>query len=113
MGIAIQRPYRSPTASLAPATCPLANHPHTLYQSLFIIEMYSKLALIATAGLAIFATAAPTAFVARGDAGTVCCNTKQMSNSPQATKILGLLGVVVEVVQELGLDCLDIVGSNW
>ena len=72
--------------------------------------MLSKLAIVATAAFAIFASAAP---LARRDSGDVlCCNSKTSSNSAQATQLYGLLGVVV---QEIGIDCVPIavLGSVW
>jgi hypothetical protein len=77
--------------------------------------MFPKLAIVATAALAIFAAAAPAAPLARRGGDVLCCDTKTASNSPSAQKILGLLGVVIDAVQSIGIDCLPIavLGSVW
>jgi Fungal hydrophobin len=43
-----------------------------------------------------------------------CCDTVTNSSDPQVTKLAGLLGVVVSALDgDIGLNCLDIVGSTW
>ena len=77
--------------------------------------MYSKLALVATAALAIFATAAPAPLARRDGGNVVCCDTKTMSDSPQALSVLGPLSIVLDVIQEIGINCLPIsvLGGVW
>jgi hypothetical protein len=69
--------------------------------------MFSKLAIVSS--LAILAAATPTPNVPASQCNTgpiQCCNSVQKASDPSVSKVLGLLGIVVQDVTALvGVTC--------
>ncbi|TFK37483.1 fungal hydrophobin-domain-containing protein [Crucibulum laeve] len=82
--------------------------------------MFSKVALLATASLAIFAAASPIAEAGSNQCstGTVqCCNSFQDAKSAQVTSLLsGLAGVDVGAITgQVGVECnpISVIGAGF
>ncbi|KAF8623766.1 hypothetical protein AX15_006208 [Amanita polypyramis BW_CC] len=78
--------------------------------------MFSKVALIAAASLAIFVSASPVPGGGSScSTGPIqCCNSVEQANSLSAptTTLLGLLGVEISsITAAVGVGCIPVVGS--
>jgi len=73
--------------------------------------MFSKLAIVATTVFAALAVAAPAPAAWNGPSGQSstgsqqCCNSVQKADSPQASKLLGALGLQVAADLLVGITC--------
>ncbi|TFK37481.1 hydrophobin-319 [Crucibulum laeve] len=81
--------------------------------------MFSKVALLATASLAVFAVASPTAGSGSNQCSTgsvQCCNSVQDAKSAQAASaIAGLVGVITgPITGQVGLECnpISVIGAG-
>jgi hypothetical protein len=86
---------------------PTLSSPHSL-TNLLNIKMFSKLAILAAASMAVFVAAAPQGGINNScNTGPVqCCNQMMKSDSAQATFLTSLLGISLEgITGQVGAQC--------